>query len=77
VGDLSGAIEAYRQALVREPGRAEAHQNLGVALLLAGDVFGARSHVREAIALLRAQGRSAEAEDLRHRAGAVMKLEDP
>ena len=76
-GDLAGAIEAYRQALVREPGRAEAHQNLGVALLLAGDVFAARNHVQEAIALLRAQGRPAEAEDLRHRAGAVMRLEDP
>ena len=74
-GDLAQAIGAYRQALALEPTRSEAHQNLAVALLLVGDVLGARQHFRAAIGHLVAQGRQDEAEALRGRAAALVKLE--
>jgi len=74
-GDLAPAIGAYRQALALEPTRSEAHQNLAVALLLVGDVLGARQHFRAAIGHLVAQGRQDEAEALRGRAAALVKLE--
>jgi tetratricopeptide (TPR) repeat protein len=74
-GDLAEAIASYRQALAIEPTRSEAHQNLAVALLQAGDVLGARRHFGEAIAHLASQGRQEEAEALRNRAAALVKLE--
>ncbi|MEB3333876.1 MAG: glycosyltransferase [Cyanobacteriota bacterium] len=74
-GDLPGAIAAYRQGLAIEPTRGDAHQNLAVALLLAGDVWGARRHFGEAIGHLASQGRLDEAEALRSRASALVKLE--
>ena len=57
------------------PEHAETHQNLAVALLLGGDIDGARSSFRQAISLLHQQGRSSEAEQLRQKAGAMVKLE--
>ena len=76
LGDIAGALEAYREARRLQPEHAETHQNLAVALLLGGDIDGARSSFRQAIALLNQQGRSSEAAQLRQQAGAMMKLED-
>jgi hypothetical protein len=49
---------------------------LAVALLLSGDVPGARTGFRRAIELLQQQNRGAEAEALKRQAGAMVKLED-
>jgi hypothetical protein len=46
-----------------------------VALLLGGDIEGARNSFRQAIGLLQAQGRDSEASHLRQQAGALVKLE--
>jgi tetratricopeptide (TPR) repeat protein len=75
-GDLAAAIAAYRRAITLDPGHPESHQNLAVALLLGGDILGAREGFRAAIDLLRSQGRDAEATALRKRAAAVVKLEE-
>jgi tetratricopeptide (TPR) repeat protein len=69
------AIAAYRRALDLDPEHPEAHQNLAVALLMAGDIGGAREGFRQAIALLRDQGRTAEAAELANRAGQLVRLE--
>ncbi|WP_411869865.1 glycosyltransferase [Vulcanococcus limneticus] len=74
-GDLAGALEAYGEARRLSPEHAETHQNLAVALLLGGDIEGCRASFRQAIALLTAQGRSAEAAQLQAQAGAMVKLE--
>jgi len=76
LGDIAGALEAYREARRLQPEHAETHQNLAVALLLGGDIDGARNSFRQAIALLNQQGRSSEAAQLRQQAGAMVKLED-
>ena len=76
LGDIAGALEAYREARRLQPEHAETHQNLAVALLLGGDIDGARSSFRQAIALLSQQGRSSEAAQLRQQAGAMVKLEE-
>jgi tetratricopeptide (TPR) repeat protein len=75
LGDIGGALEAYREARRLTPDHAETHQNLAVALLLGGDIDGARSSFRQAIQLLSQQGRGPEAERLRQQAGAMVKLE--
>ena len=75
LGDIGGALEAYREARRLTPEHAETHQNLAVALLLGGDIDGARSSFRQAITLLTQQGRSTEADHLRQQAGAMVKLE--
>jgi tetratricopeptide (TPR) repeat protein len=75
LGDIGGALEAYREARQVNPEHAETHQNLAVALLLGGDIDGARSSFRQAISLLNQQGRTSEAEQLRQQAGAMVKLE--
>jgi tetratricopeptide (TPR) repeat protein len=69
------AIAAYRRALELDHQHPEAHQNLAVALLMAGDIAGAREGFRQAIALLRDQGRAAEASTLASRAGQLVRLE--
>jgi len=74
-GDLAGALEAYGEARRLSPEHAETHQNLAVALLLGGDIEGCRGSFRQAIALLTAQGRAAEAAQLQAQAGAMVKLE--
>ncbi|MEB3348942.1 MAG: glycosyltransferase [Cyanobacteriota bacterium] len=76
-GQLAAAIAAYRQALAREPQHAASHQNLAAALLLAGDIAGARQGFQEAIDLLETQGRVQEAAQLRSRAGAMVRLDNP
>lgn len=76
-GRTPKAIAAYRQALARDPAHPEAHQNLAVALLMAGDIPGARQGFRQAIALLRDQGRAEEAAALASRAGELVRLDDP
>ena len=68
-------IPAYREALARDPSHPEAHQNLAVALLLAGDIPGARQGFRQAIALLRDQGRTGEATALASHAGELVRLD--
>lgn len=75
-GQLPAAIAAYRSALERDPSLAAAQQNLAVALLLSGDVPGARSGFRQAIALLEQQNRPKEAEALRQLAGSMVKLDN-
>ena len=75
LGDIGGALEAYREARRLTPEHAETHQNLAVALLLGGDIDGARSSFRQAITLLTQQGRSTEADHLRQQAGSMVKLE--
>jgi tetratricopeptide (TPR) repeat protein len=75
LGDIAGALEAYREARRLQPEHPETHQNLAVALLLGGDIDGARSSFRQAIALLNQQGRSSDAALLRQQAGAMVKLE--
>ncbi len=72
---LAEAIAAYREALARDPSHPEAHQNLAVALLLAGDIPGARQGFRQAIALLRDQGRTGEATALASHAGELVRLD--
>ena len=72
---LAEAIAAYREALARDPYHPEAHQNLAVALLLAGDIPGARQGFRQAIALLRDQGRTGEATALASHAGELVRLD--
>ena len=69
------AAAAYRRALELDRQHPEAHQNLAVALLMAGDIGGAREGFRLAIALLRDQGRAAEASALASRAGQLVRLE--
>ncbi len=74
-GRIGAAIEAYRRSLALEPDHPETQQNLAVALLLGGDIDGARTGFSRAIALLQAQGRSNEAQALRQQAGAMVKLD--
>ncbi|SBO44804.1 glycosyltransferase [Cyanobium sp. NIES-981] len=74
-GQLPAAIAAYRRAIGLDENHAEAQQNLAVALLMGGDIAAARDGFRRAISLLRLQGRTAEAEDLRQRATALVKLD--
>ncbi|MEB3172880.1 MAG: glycosyltransferase [Cyanobacteriota bacterium] len=74
-GQIAAAIAAYRQSLAIEADHPETQQNLAVALLLGGDIDGARAGFGRAIALLDAQGRAAEARALRQQAGAMVKLE--
>jgi tetratricopeptide (TPR) repeat protein len=76
-GALPAAITAYRQAVALDPQRPESHQNLGAALLLAGDIVGARQGFREAIDLLQGQNRADEARALAQRAGDLVNLSPP
>jgi len=76
-GALPAAITAYRQAVALDPQRPESHQNLGAALLLAGDIVGARQGFREAIDLLQRQNRQDEARALAQRAGDLVNLSAP
>jgi tetratricopeptide (TPR) repeat protein len=69
------AIAAYHRALELDPHHPEAHQNLAVAQLMAGNIEGARQGFRRAIALLREQGREAEAGALARRAAELVRLE--
>ena len=74
-GHLPAAIGAYRRALALDSSYAEAQQNLAVALLLSGDIEGAREGFRQAIALLSQQGRNQEAQALHQQASTLVKLE--
>ena len=74
-GRLAEAIAAYRQALRLAPDHADAQRNLAAALLLGGDIPGARAGFRRAIALLEEQGRPEQARELALHAGALVRLE--
>ena len=74
-GHIAAAIAAYRRSLALDGDHPETQQNLAVALLLGGDIDGARSGFSRAIALLQAQGRGSEAQALRQQAGAMVKLD--
>jgi len=73
-GEIAAALDAYSQALALDPNNASCHQNRAVALLLGGDIEGARSAFRTAIALLEAHGRPDDAQALRQQAGGIVKL---
>ncbi len=75
-GDLLAAIKAYERSLSVNPSHAESHQNLAVARLMGGDIDGARTGFRQAIALLRAQERQAEATALHAQVHGLVKLDD-
>ena len=75
-GDIAAAIRAYAAALDRHPDHPETHQNLAVALLLGGDIDGARKGFRVAIALLDDQGRSEEAQALYKQVQGMVKLDE-
>jgi len=75
-GDIAAAIRAYAAALDRHPDHPETHQNLAVALLLGGDIDGARKGFRVAIALLDDQGRSEEAQALYNQVQGMVKLDE-
>ena len=75
LGNLAGALEAYREARRLQPEHPETHQNLAVALLLGGDIEGARASFRQAITLLEQLGRPDEARRLHRQAGELVKLE--
>ena len=49
--DLPVAIAAYRTALALEPGSAETHYGLGLALLHSGDAEGAAAEIESALSL--------------------------
>ena len=53
---------------------APCHQNRAVALLMGGDIEGARAAFRTAITLVQSQGRPAEAQSLRSKAQGIVKL---
>jgi tetratricopeptide (TPR) repeat protein len=74
-GRLAEAIAAYRRALGLAPQHADAQRNLAAALLLGGDIPGARAGFRRAIALLEDQGQAEQARELARRAGALVRLE--
>ena len=74
-GQLPAATSAYLRALALDPNYAEAQQNLAVALLLSGDIEGARQGFRQAIGLLSQQGRNQEAQALHQQASTLVKLE--
>ena len=74
-GRLLEAISAYRRALGLAPEHADAQRNLAAALLMAGDIPGAREGFRRAITLLEAQGEPQQARELAHRAGALVRLD--
>ena len=75
-GDLLAAIKAYERSLSVNPSHAESHQNLAVARLMGGDIDGARTGFRQAIALLRAQERQGEANALHAQVHGLVKLDD-
>ena len=75
-GDIAAAIQAYSQALQRQPDHPECHQNLAVALLMGGDVDGARKGFHMAIALMEQQGRQDEANALFHQLKGIVKLDE-
>jgi tetratricopeptide (TPR) repeat protein len=74
-GQLPAAISAYQRALALDPHYAEAQQNLAVALLLSGDIGGARQGFKHAIGLLSQQGKHQEAQALHQQASTLVKLE--
>ena len=75
-GDIAAAIQAYAAALERHPDHPETHQNMAVALLLGGDIDGARKGFRVAIALLEDQGRPEAAQALYKQVQGMVKLDE-
>jgi tetratricopeptide (TPR) repeat protein len=55
MGQLQDAIVQYQRAIQLQPSYAEAHQNLGVALLKAGNVIASLEAFQQAIALYEQQ----------------------
>ncbi|HGY5553113.1 MAG TPA: glycosyltransferase [Prochlorococcus sp.] len=75
-GDLVEALKAYAQAKQLNPQHAETHQNQAVAMLVTGDINGARNNFNKAIELLQQQGRSKESERLRNQVAGIVKLNE-
>jgi len=73
-GRLAAAVRAYRQAIALDPELPEAHQNLALALLLQGDIQGAREGFSHTLTLLEQQNRQAEADSLRQRLMPMVNL---
>ena len=74
-GNIAAALKAYSQAIRLGPDNPTWHQNHAVALLLGGDIEGARNSFRSAIRLFIDQGREQEAEALRSKARGLVKLD--
>ena len=74
-GQLTAAISAYDRAIQLEPHQPTLRQNQAAALLLAGDIAGARTGFRAAIDLFEAQGQSDQARDLRQRVAGLVRLD--
>ena len=75
-GNLVEALYAYEQAKQLNPEHAETLQNHADAMLVAGDINGARNSFSKAITLLQRQGRSKESEGLRHQVAGIVKLNE-
>ena len=75
-GRLNAAIAAYRRAVALDPDQPAPHQNLAAALLLAGDIAGARAGFRHTLRLLDARGASDQAATLRQRITGLVRLDD-
>lgn len=58
---LDDAIGAFRSAAQRAPGRSDVHQNLGMALIQAGDTTAARAALTQVERLLSAAGKQRQA----------------
>jgi tetratricopeptide (TPR) repeat protein len=74
-GQPQAAIAAYRQAIARDPGQPELHQNLAAASLLTGDILSAREGFQRAITLLQQRGQAAAAAELRSRVSPLVTLD--
>jgi tetratricopeptide (TPR) repeat protein len=57
-GERAQAIAGYRRGLELDPGRAQAHANLGSLLIQAGDLEGAARHLQRALTLDPRQARA-------------------
>ena len=50
-GDLDDAIKNYKQSITLDPGYANSHHGLGIAMMQQGDLVKAAIHIRRALAL--------------------------
>ncbi len=73
-GFLGKAQAAYLRAIALKPDYAEAHQNLGSAKFLAGEINEARKCFAKAVALLMSQGRRKDADALKQKLVGIVNL---
>ena len=75
-GALDEAYNSYLRAISLQNDHAESHQNLGLVLLLLGDIINARNSFRNAIKYFSLQNRHHEADNLREQISGLVKLEE-